>query len=195
MSKDSDSENKIGSGYRVFRIGEQSRVDGTDTTAIRFASNALPFRLENIVFGDYSSEPVLGTTYYAGSGMILNVTGPSGNITLKEPAGKLIRLIHYEGQATIVLNGETTYTSTKTTGTQYEGTDILVQDWLKGTWSPETGVVLERPAGMTIVDSELYLMVFQSQASVPEFGLLPVVGLTVLIVCAFAARAKKKAPA
>ncbi len=123
--------------------------------------------------------------------MILNVTGPSGNLTMREPGGKIIRSLEYQGQPTIVFNGETAFTSTPKAYAEFEGTEILIQDWLKDTWSPEMGVVLERPTGLTIDNSEFYVMVFQPQAEVPEFGVLPAVIIVISIVCGLAARARR----
>jgi hypothetical protein len=187
-----DSVNMVGPGFKVYSLGELSRTEALNQVSISFSTTGLPFDFTSLVFGDYETNPVVGTTYYAGSGMILNVSGPGGNVTLKEQNGKVIRVIQYQGQTSIVLNGETVYTSTPTATTHYEGTDILVQDWLKGTWSPQEGVVLERPTGMTIETSEFYLMVFQPPATVPEFGALPIVATVMMIICAMVARVRKK---
>lgn len=173
---------------------ELSRTEGPNQTSIRFASYQLPFAFSSLVFRDYRVNPVIGATYYAGSGMILNVTGPDCNVTLKEEGGAVICTVRYTGQASIVFNGETVYTSTTKAITRYEGTDLLVQDWLKGTWSPEKGVILERPAGMTIEDSEFFLMVFQPQVAVPEFGaFLPVVVAVMAAAASLIARRRRDA--
>ena len=193
-SPDPDSTNKIGPGFKVYGLRELSRTEGTNQTSISFTTRTLPFDFNSLVFGDYASNPKIGATYYAGSGMILNVSGPSGNVTLKDMSGRVIRSVCCQGQASIVFNGETVYTSTPKATTTYEGTDILVQDWLKGTWSPEEGVVLERPTGMTIDNSEFYLMVFQPPAAVPEFGVFPAAAVMIVIVCVVLARFRRQNP-
>jgi len=189
---DAVDEIGIGSGFTVYSLGELSRTEAAGTTSISFDADGLPFDFDSLVFGSYETNPVVGATYYAGSGMILNASGSSGNVTLKEQSGKVIRVIQYQGQSSIVLNGQTVYSSTPTASTQYEGTDILVQDWLKGTWSPDMGVLLERPTGMTIESSEFFLMVFQPQAQVPEFGALPMVAMAAMVICIVVSRSRKK---
>ena len=189
-----DSVDMVGPGFKAYSLRELSRTDGTNQTAIRFSADDLPFDFDCLVFGDYSRNPVAGATYYAGSGMILNVSGPNGSVILRGLNGTIIRTVEYQGQESIVFNGETVYTSTPKASTRFEGTDILVQEWLRGTWSPGMGVVLERPAGMTVENSEFYLMVFQPPAAVPEFGAFPVAALTVAIVCALISRTRGKRP-
>ncbi len=183
-----DPPAKVGPGFRVYSMSELSRTEEANKTTIRFTSSALPFDFRSLVFRDYTVNTVIGATYYAGSGMILNASGQNGNVALREQDGIMIQTIEYQGQSSIVFNGETVYTSTTKATTLYEGTDLLVQDWLKGTWSPEKGVVLERPTGMTIKDSEFYLMVFQPPATVPEFGALPAVAVLMMAVAILLSR-------
>jgi hypothetical protein len=194
IDPDPDSANIVSPGFKVYGLRELSRTEDLNQTHICFAADSLPFDFSNLVFGDYSSGPLVGETYYAGSGMILNVSGPNGNVTLREHDGAVIRTVQYQGQESIVFNGETVRTSTPKTTTRYEGTDLLVQDWLEGSWSPEEGVVLERPTGMTIEESEFFLMVFQPPAAVPEFGAFPVAAFMTAFVCILAAMFSRRKP-
>jgi len=186
-----DQANKVGPGFRVYILEELSRTVTANKTVLAYSIESLPFDLTTLSFGDFQNGPQAGVTYYAGSGMLLNVSGPRGNIVLKEPSGKTIRELSYQGQASIVFNGETITTSFPRASTDYEGTDVLIQDWLKGTWSPDKGVVVEHPSGLTVERSEFYLMVYQAPTTVPEFGTLPAVALVVVILFVCSARRKK----
>ena len=187
-----DSVTKAGPAFTVYSMRGTCSNTGTNVTSVTFDSSELPFEFTSLLFSSLQGGSVSGATSYAGSGMILNVTGPHGSITMKEQSGKVIRTLQYQGQPTLVFNGETAYTATPKAYAEFEGTEILIQDWLKGTWSPEAGVVLERPTGMTIDTSEFYLMVFQPQAPVPEFGMFPLVALTVVVVCAVISRLRAR---
>ncbi len=186
-----DPTGRIAPGFTVYSLSGLVRNQGAGTTSVTFDSTDLPFVFSSLLFVAPSGGGT-DSVYYAGSGMILNVTGPHGNITLKEQSGKTVRTVEYEGQPSIVINGEAAYTSTPKAYAEFEGTEILIQDWLKGTWTPEKGVVLERPAGMTIDTTEFYVMVFQSPNAVPEFGALPLVSVAVALVCILAFRRKTK---
>jgi hypothetical protein len=187
-----DSVANAGPAFTVYSMRGICSNIGTAATSVTFDSSELPFEFTSLLFNTLQGGSVPGATYYAGSGMILNATGPNGNITMKEQSGKIIRTLQYQGQPSIVLNGEAAYTTTPKAYAEFEGTEILIQDWLKGTWSPEKGVVLERPTGMTIDTSEFYLMVFQPQAPVPEFGMFPLVALMVVVVCAAVSRMRSR---
>ncbi len=183
----------IGPGFEIYSLRGTAAGISNNMTSILFDSSDLPFELSSLLFTSSQSGYTLGATYYAGSGMILNVSGPSGNITMREPSGKIIRALEYQGQPSIVFNGETAFTSTPKARAEFEGTEILVQDWLKDTWSPELGVVLERPTGMTIDNSEFYVMVFQPQAPVPEFGVFPLAAIMMVVVCVLVNRFRNRA--
>lgn len=187
-----DSVSRAGPAFTVYSMRGTYSSIGANMTSVTFDSSDLPFEFTDLLFSNPQGGSVPGATYYAGSGMIFNVTGPDGNVTMKEHGGKVIRTLQYQGQLSIVFNGEAAYTATPKAYAEFEGTEILVQDWLKGTWSPEMGVVLERPTGMTIDTSEFYLMVFQPQAPVPEFGTFPLVVLMVVVVGVVASRLRTK---
>ena len=122
-------------------------------------------------------------TYYAGSGVLLNSSGTKAWIALAEGNGKLVSRVFYRGQTMVVLNGQTTTYINSSRPAAYNGTDLMVQDWRNGNWTPNDGIIIEHPKNVTISGARFYLAVYQPgvSAQMPEFDLLlPVMGFVAI---------------
>ena len=74
----------------------------------------------------------------------------------------------------------------------YDGTDLMVQDWRNGNWTPSDGIIIEHPKNVTISGATFYLAVYQPgvSAQMPEFDLLAAAA-SVFVMVLLARRFKK----
>jgi hypothetical protein len=168
--------------WKVYVLNQTARSEATNGTTFSFRTDDLPMEFGTILFGDFWTDAGGRGTYYGGCGILVEATGASETITLREIDGKFISSVQYNGQDPVVFSGERRSVSYPTVTTSYYGTDRIVQDWRNGTWSPDQGILVEHPADLTMVDSEFYLMLFEpeDEFAIPEFQDLPFV-LAVLL--------------
>jgi hypothetical protein len=178
--------------FKVYALNNTSTRAVSNGTALFFDIAQLPVNFNGVQFGDYRMDSHYSATYYAGSGILLNSSGTNASITLKEGNGKLVSRVFYRGQTVVALNGQTTTYINSSRPAAYNGTDLMVQDWRNGYWTPNDGIIIEHPKNVTISGARFYLAVYQPgvNAQMPEFGLLPAV-LSVFVVVVLARRFKK----
>jgi hypothetical protein len=178
--------------FKVYSLNHTSRWAVSNGTALFFDLAQLPISFTGVRFGDYRKDTQYSATYYAGSGVLLNSSGSNAWITLAEGNGKLVSSVFYHGQAMVALNGQTTTYINSSRPAAYNGTDLMVQDWRNGNWTPNDGIIIEHPKNVTVSGARFYLAVYQPGVSVqiPEFDLLPAV-VTVFVVVVLARRFKK----
>ncbi len=178
--------------FRVYSLNYTSTMVVGNGTAFFFDLTQLPVNFSRVQFGDYRMDSQYSATYYAGSGFLLNSNGTNAWIALAEGNGKLVSTIFYRGQAIVALNGQTTTYVNSSKPTMYNGTDMMMQDWRKGNWTPNDGIIVEHPSNITVTGAVFYLAVYQPGVStqIPELYLLPAV-VSVFVVVVLARRFKK----
>jgi hypothetical protein len=178
--------------FKVYALNHTSTRAVSNGTALFFDLIQLPFNFNGVQFGDYRMDSQCSATYYAGSGVLLNSSGTNAWIALAEGNGKLVSRVFYRGQTTVALNGQTTTYINSSRPAAYNGTDLMVQDWRNGNWTPNDGIIIEHPKNVTISGATFYLAVYQPgvSAQMPEFDLLPAV-LSVFVVVVLVRRVKK----
>jgi len=193
-STDSSAPSPANNSYmfKVYALNHTSTRAVSNGTALFFDTAQLQVNFSTVQFGDYRMDSRYSGTYYAGSGVLLNSTGTNAWIALAESSGKLVSRIFYHGQTMVVLNGETTTYINSSRPVAYDGTDLMVQDWRNGVWTPNDGVIIEHPKNVTISGARFYLAVYQPgvSAQMPEFDLLPAV-VSVFVVVLLVRRFKK----
>jgi hypothetical protein len=178
--------------FKVYALNHTSTRAVSNGTALFFDMAQLQVNFSRVRFGDCRMDSEYSATYYAGSGILLNSSGTNAWITLREGDGKLVSNVFYHGQPLVVFNGQTmTYVNCDRPAV-FDGTDMIVQDWRKGNWTPNDGIVIEHPKNVTISGARFYLAVYQPgvNAQMPEFDLLPAV-VSVFVVVVLARRFKK----
>jgi hypothetical protein len=170
--------------FKVYALNYTSTRAVSNGTALFFDISQLPVNFSSVQFGDYRMDSQYRATYYAGSGVLLNSSGTNAWISLTEGNGKLVSRVFYRGQTTVALNGQTTTYINSNRPAAYDGTDLMVQDWRNGSWTPNDGIVIEHPKNVTISGARFYLAVYQPSvnAQVPEFDLLRGVACVFLVV-------------
>ncbi len=170
--------------FRVYSLTHTSVIPSANGTVFFFDLTQLPVNFASIKFGDFRGDTQYRLIYYAGSGILLNASGSNASITLKEGNGKLISNVFYHGQRLVVLNGQTTTYINCGNHSVYSGTDLMVQDWRNGSWTPNDGILIEHPNNVTISGARFCLAVYQpvANAQVPEFELLPATMIVFLVV-------------
>ena len=178
--------------FKVYALNHTSTKAVSNGTAFFFDIAQLPVNFSGLQFGDYRMDSRYSATYYAGSGVLLNSTGTNAWIALAEGNGKLVSRVFYRGQTIVALNGQTTTYINISRPAAYNGTDLMVQDWRNGNWTPNDGIIIEHPKNVTISGARFYLAVYQPgvSAQMPEFDLLPAV-MSVFVVVLLARRFKK----
>lgn len=172
---------------REYSLDETARETNGTSTSFFFETADLPFNLSSLRFGDFREDTQHIYTYYAGSGITLNATGTSARIFLRESNWKLICGAFYHGQGVVAFNGQTTTYSKSDASTAYNGTDIMVQDWKNGDWTPCDGALVEHPRNVTFDKAEFYLLVYEpgSTEQIPEFSsvafVVPLAAVMILI--------------
>lgn len=163
--------------FKVYALNHTSARAVSNGTALSFDIAQLPVNFSGVQFGDYRMDSQYSATYYAGSGILLNSSGTNAWIALTEGNGKLVSRVFYRGQAMVALNGQTTTYINSSRPAAYNGTDLMVQDWRNGNWTPNDGIIIEHPENVTISGARFYLAVYQPAASaqIPEFELLMLV--------------------
>jgi len=167
--------------FKVYALNHTSTRAVSNGTALLFDIAQLPVNFTSVRFGDYRMDTQYSATYYAGSGVLLNSNGSNAWIALAEGNGKLVSRVFYRGQTMVALNGQTTTYSNRPA--TYDGTDLMVQDWRNGNWTPNNGIIIEHPKNVTISGARFYLAVYQPaiSAQMPEFRLImPVVGFVAI---------------
>ena len=171
--------------FKVYALNATAMTRALDCTEFLFRASDLPFDFGSISFGDFRSDTNRTLIYYAGSGMLVNATGENATITLRENNGKTVSKINYGGQDQIVFNGEVKSVTYPRPMTTYNGTDLLVQDWRNGIWTPSDGIMVEHPGNVTVESASFFLMVHEPQGTyeVPEFGniISPLLALLVMV--------------
>ena len=170
--------------FRVYSLTHTLAIPSANGTVFFFDLSRLPVNMSSIQFCDFRGDTQYRSIYYAGSGILLNASGSNASITLKEGNGKLISNILYHGQRLVVLNGQTTTHINCGSHSVYSGTDLMVQDWRNGNWTPNDGILIEHPNNVTISGARLCLAVYQPVANVqvPEFELLPATMIVFFVV-------------
>ena len=169
--------------FKVYALNHTSTRVVSNGTALFFDLAQLPVNFSGVQFGDYRMDSHYAATYYAGSGVLLNSSGTNAWIALAEGNGKLVSRVFYRGQTMVVLNGQTTTYINSSRPAAYNGTDLMVQDWRNGNWTPNDGIIIEHPKNVTISGARFYLAVYQPgvSAQMPEFDLLlPVMGFVAI---------------
>lgn len=170
--------------FRVYSLTHTFVIPSANGTVFFFDLTQLPINFASIKFGDFRGDTQYRSIYYAGSGILLNASGSNASIKLKEGNGKLISNVFYHGQRLVVLNGQTTTHINCNSHSVYSGTDLMVQDWRNGSWTPNDGILIEHPNNVTISGARFCLAVYQPVASaqVPEFELLPATMIAFFVV-------------
>jgi hypothetical protein len=170
--------------FRVYPLNHTSTKTVGNGTAFLFDVAQLPINFSVVKFGDYKTDASYNSIYFAGSGILLNSSGTNAWIILREGNGKLVSNVFYHGQSTVVFNGQTTTYANCGRPAIYNGIDIMVQDWRKGNWTPNDGIIVEHPNNVTISGARFYLAVYQPAVSahMPEFELLPAVACIFVVV-------------
>jgi hypothetical protein len=175
--------------WRVYMLNQSSVHAQSSGTSFSFRAEELPFSFESVMFGDFRADVDHRVTYYGGCGILVNATGGSAPLVLRESAGKLISTVNYLGQNLIVFSGETKSVSYPTESTSYSGTDRLIEDWRNGTWSPNDGILVEHPKNVSVTKAVFCLMVFEPSGEIliPELQNLPVI-VFLFVIVVFGAR-------
>jgi len=193
-STDSSAPSPANNSYvfKVYALNHTSTKAVSNGTALFFDIAQLPVNFSIVQFGDYRMDSQYSATYYAGSGVLLNSSGTNAWIALAEGNGKFVSRVFYRGQTMVVLNGQTTTYINSSRPAAYDGTDLMVQDWRNGNWTPNDGIVIEHPKNVTVSGARFYLAVYQPgvSAQMPEFDLIPAV-VSVFFVVLLARRFKK----
>jgi hypothetical protein len=158
--------------WRVYVLNQTSMSDSSNGTTFSFRTEDLPQDFGSILFGDFRSDQSGEGTYYGGCGILVEASGTSASIVLRETDGKFISSVAYNGQDPVVFSGERRSVSYPSVTTSYYGTDLIIQDWRNGTWAPDEGILVEHPEDVTMVASEFCLMLFEPEGDIeiPEFG-------------------------
>jgi len=182
--------------WKVYVLNQTERSEATNGTTFSFNNDDLPQEFGTILFGDFRTDTYGQGTYYGGCGILVEASGASETITLREIDGKFVSSVQYNGQDPVVFSGERRSVSYPNLTTSYYGTDLIVQDWRNGTWSPDQGILVEHPVDVTMVGSEFYLMLFEpeSDIEIPEFQDLPLVLALTLGVMAIVSRRNRGEP-
>jgi len=170
--------------FKVYALNHTSTRAVSNGTALFFDLAQLPINFIGVRFGDYRKDTQYSATYYAGSGVLLNASGSNAWIALAEGNGKLVSSVFYRGQNIVALNGQTTTYINSSRPAAYNGTDLMVQDWRNGNWTPNDGIIIEHPKNVSISSARFYLAVYQPSVSaqMPEFGLIPAVTSIVVVI-------------
>jgi hypothetical protein len=180
--------------WKVYVLNQTGRSDAANGTTFSFNNDDLPQEFSTILFGDFRADTDGEGTYYGGCGILVKASGASETITLREIDGKFVSSVQYNGQDPVVFSGERRSVSYPNVTTSYFGTDLIVQDWRRGTWSPNQGILVEHPVNVTMVESEFYLMLFEPEGDleIPEFNDLPLVLALTLGVLTITSRKNRK---
>ena len=178
--------------FKVYALNHTSTRTVSNGTALFFDTAQLQVNFSTVQFGDYRMDSRYSATYYAGSGILLNSSGTNAWIALAESNGKLVSSIFYRGQTLVAFNGQTTTYVNSSRPVAYDGTDLMVQDWRSGNWTPNDGIIIEHPKNVTMSGARFYLAVYQPgvSAQMPEFDLLSAVA-SVFAIVLLARRFKK----
>ena len=178
--------------FKVYALNHTSTRAVSNGTALFFDIAQLPVNFSGVRFGDHRMDSQYSASYYAGSGILLNSSGTNAWIALAESSGKLVSRIFYRGQTMVAFNGQTTTYVNSSRPVAYDGTDMMVQDWRNGNWTPNDGIIIEHPKNVTISGARFYLAVYLPgvDAQMPEFDLLPAV-VSVFAVVLLVRRFKK----
>jgi hypothetical protein len=171
--------------FKVYALNHTSTRMVSKGTALFFDTAQLQVNFSTVQFGDYRMDSRYSATYYAGSGVLLNSSGTNARIALAESNGKLVSSIFYRGQTMVAFNGQTTTYVNSSRPVAYDGTDLIVQDWRNGSWTPNDGIIIEHPKNVTISAARFYLAVYQPgvSAQMPEFDLLlPMLGFVAIVL-------------
>lgn len=173
----------IAQQFRVHSLNTSAMASVGGATAIVFRVSDLPFDFRLMRFGDFRTDANRSHIYYAGSGILVNATGSNATITLRESSGKVVSVIEYHGQNQIVFNGEIKSVSSPRLTTTYNGTDLMIQDWRNGLWSPSEGILVEHPDNVTVLSASFYIMAIEPQGAydIPEFPIALMAAATAMV--------------
>lgn len=168
--------------FSVYALDQMSRQVVPSGTLFQFDESDLPFSIGSVCFGDFREDDTFQATYYGCSGILMNASGTAGAVTIFEGSGKRIVEIQYHGQDPVVVGSEVRYDSYSDM-VAWTGTDLIVMDWIDGSWSPRQGIYVEHPADVTFSSARLFVMVFEPSTTleVPEYP-LPALALALILV-------------
>jgi len=175
----------------VHTLNHTSRVSNDTATVFTFNADQLPFDFGSLLFGEFRGDSEYSSTYYAGMSLLAWANGPNASIDFLECGGKPIEEISYQGQSLVVLNSWESISKDcqgRTIDHRWGSMQIAAYDWRDGCWSPEQGIEIEHPEGVTVSGVTLCLMVYEpgSSTDIPELG--PVSACVALAVVVMIAR-------
>jgi hypothetical protein len=179
--------------FRIYALNETQRIVGGGGTFFSFNEKDFPHEARAVRFGDHRNDTEYSSVYFCGSGILVMASGGCCTVSLRGPGGALISEFVYCGQNLVAIGGEEHYTSHPET-LVHSGTNILVNDWVEGSWAPGKGVLVEHPSDVTFANATFYMMVFEPASSmdIPEFGSLVVsIGGTAILVAAMIGRRER----
>lgn len=159
---------------RIYTLNDTERVSTGIGTLFVFNSQCLPFEFGSLRFGDFREDTEYSSRYYAGMGLLASAEGCNATLTLLEGNGQLIQEIAYHGQSLIALGGWDSISGDNDGSVMdhsWGSMSIPAYDWRAGSWAPESGILIEHPANVTIAKVTIDLMVFEPTIStgIPEF--------------------------
>ena len=172
---------------RVYALNDTERSSASTGTLFKFDSQDLPFRFESLMFGNFREDTEYSSSYYAGMGLLASADGSNATVTLREGNGNLIQEIAYHGQSLIALGGLESISRDKNGSVMdhsWGSMAIPAHDWKDGSWIPESGILIEHPANVSITKATIHLMVFEPtiNTDIPEFTPLYAVMVAAVLI-------------
>jgi hypothetical protein len=172
---------------KVYALNSTDRSSINIGTFFRFSAKDLPFDFGSLRFGDFSEDSEFSSRYYAGMGLLASACGENATVSLWEGNGHLIQEIAYHGQSLIAVGG---WESVSRDGSgdvvdhSWGSMAIPAHDWRGGNWTPESGILVEHPANVTVSKATIDLMVFEpaSTTDIPEFTSLPAIVVAAVLI-------------
>ena len=182
---------------RVYALNHTERSSTSTGTLFRFDAQDLPFEFGSLRFGDFRKDTEYSSRYYAGMGLLASAVGSNATVTLREGNGNLIQETAYHGQSLIVLGGLVSISRDKNGSVMdhsWGSMAIPAHDWKDGSWIPESGILIEHPANVTIAKATIHLMVFEatSNTDIPEFTPLYAIMVAAVLILLIRKRMTKQ---
>jgi len=173
--------------FAVYSLNHTSRISNGVTTVFTFDSNQLPFDFGSLRFDEAGAAADFSPRYYVGMSLLAWAYGPDSVIGFLESGVKPIEDIEYLGQSPVVLNGWESMSKDSHGGVidhTWGSMQIVAYDWRDGCWSPEQGIAVEHPEGVTVSGVTICLMVYEPNdtADIPELGPVAAVIALCLVV-------------
>ena len=182
---------------RVYALNHTEMNSTSTGTLFRFDAQDLPFEFGSLRFGDFREDTEYSSRYYAGMGLLAGADGSNATVTLREGNGNLIQEIAYHGQPLIALGGLESISRDKNGSVMdhsWGSMAIPARDWKDGSWIPESGILIEHPANVTITKATIHLMVFEptSNTDIPEFTPLYAIMVAAVLILMIRRRMTKQ---